>query len=139
MKRLAFLALAGVILAGCGGSSRLSKTAYEQKLQGAGKSVQTAITALTRTTPGSLAQLAKRVDVAEAAVKQAGDDLGSIKPPSDAAADNAAIVAAFRAIQSGLERLKKAAASGDAAATQKIAGQIESSPQLKAAEKATND
>jgi hypothetical protein len=139
MKRLAFLALAGVLLAGCGGSSRLSKPAYEQKLQGDGKSVQKAVTALTRTTPGSLAQLAKRVDAAEAAVKQAGDDLGSIKPPADAVADNAAIVTAFRTIQSGLERLKKAAASGDPAAAQKIAGQIESSPQLKAAEKATND
>src|SRR5581483_5133558 len=116
MKRLALLALAGVVLAGCGGSSRLSKSAYEQKLQTDGKSVQTSVTALTKTTPGTLSELAKRVDAAEASVKQAADDLDSLKPPADAVADNTAIVTALRTIQSGLERLKTAAAKGDAAA-----------------------
>jgi hypothetical protein len=139
MKRLAILAIAGVVLAGCGGSKSLSKSAYEQKLQGDGKAVQQSVTALTKTTPSTLAELAKRVDVAEASVKTAADDLDSIKPPSDAVADNAAIVSALRAIQAGLERLKKAAASGDPAAAQKIAGQLASSPQLKAAEKAATD
>ncbi|HEX5246304.1 MAG TPA: hypothetical protein VFW41_04160 [Gaiellaceae bacterium] len=139
MKRLALLVFAGVVLAGCGGSKSLSKSAYEQKLQADGKAVQQSVTALTKTTPATLAELAKRVDTAEASVKKAADDLDSIKPPADAVADNAAIVNALRAIQSGLERLKKAAATGDPAAAQKIAGEIESSPQLKAAEKATTD
>lgn len=139
MKRLALLLLAGVVVAGCGGGSRLSKSAYQQKLQTDGKSVQKSVTALTKTTPATLSELAKRVDAAEASVKQAADDLDSIKPPADAVADNAAIVNALRAIQSGLERLKKAAATGDPAAAQKIAGQLSSSPQLKAAEKATSD
>ena len=132
MKRLALLAVAGVVLAGCGGSSSLSKTAYEQKLQTDGKAVQKSVTALTKTTPATLAELAKRVDAAEASVKQAADDLDSIKPPADAAADNSAIVAELRALQSGLERLKKAASTGDPAAAQKIAGQLSSSPKLKA-------
>ena len=44
--------------------------------------------------------------IAEAAVKAAADDLGSLKPPSDATADNTAIVTALRAIQSALERVK---------------------------------
>jgi len=139
MKRLALLALAGVVLAGCGGSSRLSKSAYEEKLQTDGKSVQKSVTALTKTTPATLADLAKRVDAAEASVKQAADDLDSIKPPSDAVADNAAIVVELRTLQSGLERLKKAASTGDPVAAQKIAGELSSSPQLKAAEKATAD
>jgi hypothetical protein len=139
MKRLALLLCAAVVLAACGGSSRLSKPAYEQKLQADGKSVQKSITALKTTTPSTLAQLARRVDGTEASVKQAADDLDSIEPPVDAVADNAAIVAALRTIQSGLERLKKAAATGDPAAAQKIAGQLSSAPQIKAAQKATTD
>jgi hypothetical protein len=134
MKSLVLLALAGVVVAGCGGSSRLSKPAYEQKLQGDGKAVQTTITGLTKTATTSIAQFTKKVDAAEAVLKKAADDLESIKPPADAVADNAAIVAAFRRIQAGLEKVK---ANPTAAST--IVGQIQSSPQLKAAEKATTD
>jgi hypothetical protein len=134
MKRLALLALAGVVLAGCGGSSSLSKSAYEQRVQADGKTVQTSVTALTKTPPKTLAQLATRVDAAEAVVKKAADDLESLKAPSDAVADNAAIVAAFRAIQAALEKVK-----ADPTAATTIVGRLESSPQLKAAEKATAD
>src|SRR5579872_4885400 len=99
MKRLALLALVGVLLAGCGGSGRLSKSAYQQRIQTDGNTVQKQVTALTKTAPTSLAQFAQRVDAAEAAVKKAADDLASLKPPSDAAVDNAAVVTALRAIQ----------------------------------------
>ncbi len=112
----------------------MSKAAYEQKLQADGKAVQSAVTALTKTATNSVAQFATRVDAAEAAVKKAADDLDSIKPPSDAEADNTAIVAALRRIQTGLEQVKK---SPTTAAV--IVGKIESSPQLKAAVKATAD
>jgi hypothetical protein len=139
MKRLALLALAGLVVAGCGGSGRLSKADYEKKLQTDGKAVQASVTALTKTNPATLAELATRVDKAEAAVKKAADDLDSIKPPADAETDNAAIVTALRKIQSGLEALKKAASTGDPTAAQKAAAEIESSPQLKAAQKATAD
>lgn len=134
MRRLALLAVAGLLLAGCGGSGRLSKSAYQQHLQTDGKTVQASITALTKVSPTSLAQFATRVDAAEVAVKKAADDLGSLKPPSDAAADNAAIVTAFRAIQTALERVK---ANPTAAAA--IVSTLQASPELKAAEKATTD
>jgi hypothetical protein len=134
MKRLVLLLVAGVLLAGCGGSSRLSKAAYEQKLQADGNAVQSAVTALTKTATTSVAQFATKVDAAEAAVKKAADDLDAAKPPSDAEADNSAIVAGLRRIQSGLEQVKK---SPTTAAV--IVGQIQSSPELKAAEKATAD
>jgi hypothetical protein len=134
MKRLALLALAGVVLAACGGSGRMSKSAYEQKLQAEGKSVQSSVTALTKSTPASLADFAKKVDAAETVVKKAADDLDSLKPPSDAVADNDALVAAFRRIQKGLEQVK--ASPIDA---QKIVTQIETSPEIKAAERATAD
>lgn len=134
MKRLALIVVAGVVLAGCGGSGRMSKSAYEQRIQADGNAVQAAVTALTKTTPASLADFAKKIDGAEVAVKKAADDLDSIKPPSEAAADNAAIVAALRRIQSGLEQVKS-----NPTAASSIVAQIERSPQLKAAEKATAD
>jgi hypothetical protein len=134
MKRLALLAVVGVLLAGCGGSGRLSKSAYQQRIQSDGNTVQKSVTALTKTPPTSIAQFAQRVDTAEAAVKTAADDLASLKPPSDAAVDNTAIVTALRAIQSALE-LVKANPTGAAA----IVAKLEKSPELKAAEKATAD
>jgi hypothetical protein len=134
MKRLALLAVAGVLLAGCGGSGRLSKSDYETRLQTDGKAVQTSVTALTKTATTSIADFATKIDSAEAAVKKAADDLDSIKPPSDAEADNTAIAAGLRRIQTGLEQVKKSPTTAAA-----IVGQIESSPELKAAEKATAD
>jgi len=134
MKRLVLVVAAVVLLAGCGGSGRLSKAAYEQKLQADGNAVQSAVTALTKTATTSLAQFATKVDAAEAAVKKAADDLDAAKPPSDAEADNAAIVAGLRRIQTGLEQVKKNPTTAAA-----IVGQIESSPELKAATKATAD
>ncbi|TMM13160.1 MAG: hypothetical protein E6F98_06540 [Actinobacteria bacterium] len=134
MKRLALLLLAGALLAGCGGSGRLSKSDYEARLQTDGKSVQSSVTALTKTPTTSLTAFATKIDTAEASVKKAADDLASLKPPSDAATDNVAIVAALRRIQTGLEQVKK-----DPLSAQKIVAAIESSSQLKAAEKATAD
>jgi hypothetical protein len=140
MKRLAILVLAGLVLAACGGSSRLSMKDYETHLQNDGKPVQTTVTALTKAANiTSLAQFATKADAAEAAVKTAADDLDSIKPPQDAESDNAAIVTALRTIQSGLEKLKKLAASGNTAAVLAAAASLESSPQLKAAQKAITD
>jgi hypothetical protein len=134
MKRPALLAVAGVLLAGCGGSGRLSKSAYEQRIQADGNTVQKSVTALTKTAPTSLTQFAQHVDAAEAAVKKAADDLASLKPPSDAVTDNAAIVTALRSIQSALERVKANPTGAEAIVTE-----LEKSPELKAAEKATAD
>jgi len=134
MKRLALIVVAAVVLAGCGGSSRMSKSAYQQKLQSDGKAVQSSVTALTKAPPSSIADFTKEIDKAETAVKNAADDLDAIKPPSEADADNTAIVAALRRIQKGLEQVK-----ANPTAASSIVGQIESSPELKAAEKATAD
>lgn len=135
MKRLALvLALACLVLAGCGGSGRLSKSAYQQRVQADGKVVEQTVVSLTKQPPKTITALAARLDAAEAAVKKAADDLAAAKPPSDAVADNAAIVAGLRAIQAGLEKVK---ANPTAAGI--IVAEIASSPRLKAAEKAIAD
>lgn len=134
MKRLALLIVAAGVLAGCGGTSRLSKTAYEQKLQTDGKAVQSQLAALNKTPPKTLAQLAARVDAIEAVVKKMADDLSSIRPPSDAESDNTAIVAGLHRIESGAEGVK-----ANPSAAQAIVAKIEKSPELQAANKAVSD
>lgn len=134
MKRLALLIVAAGVLAGCGGTSRLSKTAYEQKLQTDGKAVQSQLAALSKSPPKTLAQLATRVDTIETVVKKMADDLSSIKPPSDAEADNTAIVAGLKRIESGAEEVK-----ANPTAAQAIVAKIEKAPELEAANKAVAD
>ena len=133
MKRLAFLLVAVLALAACGGSSSLSKSAYDQHLQSDGNAVQKSVTAITKS-PASLAAFVKSVDAAETAVNNAADDLDSLKPPKDAKADNVAIVAAFRAIGAALEQVK----TNPAGATT-IVTKLESSAKIKAGEKAAAD
>jgi hypothetical protein len=139
MKRLAPIALAALVLAACGGSSRLSKSDYEQHLQNDGKAVANTIKTLTGAESSTdLGAIVKKVDAAQAAVKQAADDLDSIKPPSDAEADNSAIVTGLRAIDSGLTKLKKALATNPLQAAA-IGRNLQQAPQVKAAEKAAAD
>jgi len=118
----------------------MSKADYQARLQSDGKAVQQSVTAITKSgSVSSLAQFATKADAAEAAVKKAADDLSSLKPPKDVATDNQEIVTALRAIQSGLENLKKAAAAGGTAAVIAAAGKLENAPELKRAEKAIGD
>jgi hypothetical protein len=140
MRRLLVLVALAVLVAACGGSSRLSKAQYQEKIQRDGNAVRTVITAITKSgTSTSFNNFATKVDDAEAAVKKAADDLAAAKPPKDVEADNATVVTALRTIQTGLEKLKKAAGAGGSAAVAAAAAALESSPQLKAAEKALGD
>jgi hypothetical protein len=135
MKRLAVvLVLAGAALAGCGGKSNLSKSAYQQRLQADAKPVGQLISSLSKNPPKTLTALVGRLDQAEATAKKAADDLAAAKPPADVAADNAALVAGLRKVQSALEQVK---ANPTAAAT--IIGTIEKAPAIKNAEKALAD
>jgi len=137
-RRVAPLVLVGVLLAGCGGSARLSKAQYEAKARKDGAAVAKTIATIDSGS-SSLASLAKEVGVAETSVKAAADDLAEGQPPADAAADNAKIVAALRAIAVQLDKLKVAAAKGDLAAAQAAATNIQNAPEVKSAEAATKD
>ncbi|HVA31754.1 MAG TPA: hypothetical protein VMU58_10850 [Gaiellaceae bacterium] len=126
------------LAAGCGGSSRLSKAAYEQRIQKDGKAVQEAVATISGN-PASLAQLAVQVAAAEKAARKAADDLGAAKPPSEIDADNAKIVAALRMIDTQLQKLEQAARNGDASAAQAAATAIQDAPEIKAAQAAAKD
>jgi hypothetical protein len=126
------------LAAGCGGSGRLSKAQYEQKIQTDGKAVQGAAGAITSST-GSLSKLAVNVAAAEKAAKAAADDLGSLKPPADIADDNAKIVTALRTIDAELTKLAQAAKAGNLTAVQQAGLALQSSPEIKTAEAAAKD
>ena len=126
------------LAAGCGGSSRLSKAQYEQKIQADGKAVQEVATALN-SSGGSLSTFAAKVAAAEKAVKAAADDLGSVKAPADAADDNTKIVAALRTIDAQLTKLAQAAKAGDRSAVQQVGLALLHSPEIQAAQAAATD
>lgn len=135
--RILPLALAAALLAGCGGSGRLSKSAYEQKLQSDGSAIQRSVGALAGN-PGSLAQLTREIDRAQASLRRAADDLAQAKAPADAENDNTTLVAALRTIATRLEHVKRAAATNPNVA-QQAATALQRSPQIKAAERAIAD
>lgn len=140
-KRTGFVAVVmlAALAAGCGGgSSRLSKAQYEQKIQADGKAVQQAASAIT-SSGGSIQKLAVQVAAAEKAAKAAADDLDGVNPPADIADDNAKIVAALRTIDAQLTKLEQAAKAGDIAAVQQAGLALQSSPEIKTAEAAAKD
>jgi hypothetical protein len=133
------LAAGAALLAGCGGgSSRLSKADYEQKVQADGKSVQKAFSKVSISGFG-VSGLAKQIPAARRALETAIDDLDKAKPPKDAEADNHTIVVALRTIDAQLVKLEAAAKKGDIAGLQSAGAAIQSSPEVKAAQRAAKD
>jgi hypothetical protein len=136
--KLAFLLAALALVAGCGGgSSRLTKAEFEQHIQTDGQALQKAVAKLGAAK--SLTELATQVGAAETAVKAAADDLESVKPPADAETPTKTIVKALRSIDAQLKQLEQAAKDKDLIGVQKIAKTIQSSSDIKAAQKASNE
>ena len=136
--KLALLLAALALVAGCGGgSSRLTKAEFEQHIQTDGQALQKAVAKLGAAK--SLTELATQVGAAETAVKAAADDLDSVKPPADAETPTKTIVKALRSIDAQLKQLEQAAKDKDLIGVQKIAKTIQSSSDIKAAQKASNE
>lgn len=137
MRRVALLLLV-VPLAGCGGSGRLSKHAYEQQLQAAGTQVQAA-SRIVANPGGSRSSYAKQLTGAQEQMRAAADRLGRIRPPQDAAADTRTIAAALRFLADEIGALRQAAARNETAAAAAVTGDIERSKALRAGERAAAD
>jgi chromosome segregation ATPase len=137
-SKLTLLLLAVALVAGCGGSSRLSKAQFEQRIKADGRAVEQAV-AKVDATPTSMQVLAKQVAAAEQAVKAAADDLAAAKPPADAEGSTKTIVRALRTIDAQLQKLEQAAKKSDIIAAQAAAAAIQGSPEVKAAQTAAAD
>jgi hypothetical protein len=135
--------LAGALVlvgsAGCGGGSRLSKSAYEKKVRADGQHIKATFQTLTGSNLSSLDQMAHQLGKGQAELRKAADDLDGVKAPKDVEADNDKLVKGLRALADDLEGLKKGAAEGDPKKVQRAAAKLQHSSALKEAQAATSD
>jgi hypothetical protein len=118
----------------------VTRAAYEARYAVAARTVARGVAVLRRTTTTeTLAAEAKRSDTGAAAFRLAARELSSIKPPGDAAADNAAIVAGLRALAAGLTKAKAQILAGNFAAAKKTQATVASGTRLLRAEAAIKD
>jgi hypothetical protein len=141
VKVAALLAGALVLLGatGCGGSSRLSKSAYEKKVRADGRDIKSAFQVLSSNKLSSLDQMAHQIGKGQDELRKAADDLNGVKPPKDVESDNKKLVKGLRGLADDLEGLKKGAAEGNPKKVQQAAAKLQSSSALKEAQAATSD
>ena len=138
VRRVGALAVV-LVLAGCGGGSRLSQQEYEQHLQRDAVLTVKAITNSSTAASGGSAAYARRVALAQRDLRKAADDLESITPPQNAEADTSTIVTAVRFLETQLGKLRHAATTRDSAEAQAVSAAISSSQELKALQRALAD
>lgn len=130
--RTAFSVLAVVLLvAGCGGSSRLSKHDFERHLDRDATLAAKAATGASTADFNAPDVYARRIALAQKDMKKAADDLDGIKPPADAEKDVQSIVSGLRYLEHALGRLHDAAAKNSFSAAEKVSEDIQGSPEVK--------
>lgn len=103
------IALAALLLAGCGGDERLTKEEYAEKVRTVYGDVQKAFARTDVPTD----ELADSVEGAQDELREAAEQLEETEPPDDVQAEHAQLVDGLRAYASDLDRLRNAAESGD--------------------------
>jgi hypothetical protein len=132
MRRMVLLLLV-LPLAACGGSSRLSKHAYELQLQAAGRKAQHA----SESAAGSTARA--KLKAAHDEMEASADSLAGVKPPADAEADNAKIVAGLRYLADEIGKLQTAATPHDTTAAARVSSDIIKSKVIAGGARAAKD
>jgi hypothetical protein len=138
VRRAALLA-AVLVVAGCGGASRLSKQEYEHHLQRDALLTVKALTNAATAASGTPGAYARRIALARRDLHAAARDLDALRPPRNAEADTGAIVRALRFYERQLARLQHAAATRDQAEANAVSDAIRSSSELKALQRALAD
>jgi len=114
------LALAALVMAGCGGPS---KEEYQTDVKAIGDRVQRAGDELGKSNPESSDDLVKGLERTKAAVVSAAEDFEELDPPADAADAHARTLRGIRRTSDDLDPLIAAAKSGDLKALQsRLAG-----------------
>jgi hypothetical protein len=108
-----------VLLAGCGSGARLSKTQYEQKVRSVYEDVRQAF----RETKVGESQLAGRVGSAQTALRNAADELDSVRPPGGVEEPNHDLAEGMREYAEDLDALRTAAAAHDTKAIDRFNAQ----------------
>jgi hypothetical protein len=108
-----------VLAAGCGGSSRLSPSAYRAKLAAIGREANTAQGQVEKGLHAkSVAEIRSRLSTFASATQKLGDEVAALKPPRNAEAANALLArgehdtaSATRAVLPQLAKLKNVKAA----------------------------
>jgi hypothetical protein len=111
-QRIALFAVAALFVAGCGGSSRLSRSDFVQRANAVCTKYEQKVTrAMAGINPGDQTQLAGAIDKALPVIREGNEELRALKPPEDLQqrfdqwlriADNE--VAAARQLRDGLKK-----------------------------------
>ena len=115
----ALLLLLALVAAGCGGSSRLSPSAYRAKLATIGREANTAQAQVEKGLHAqSVAEIRTRLSTFANAAQKLGDEVAALKPPKKAEAANALLArgehdtaSATRAVLPRLGKLKSVKAT----------------------------
>jgi predicted nuclease with TOPRIM domain len=126
-KALPLVAAAVVALAaGCGGggSERLSKSEYEQKIKAEGSQLKTAFSAVDLTNPANMRELTTKITSLQQELEQSADDIEALKPPEDAEAANAKLADTLHKAAVKFGELKRAAEALDQQRIQQLTQEV---------------
>jgi hypothetical protein len=112
-QRIGALALLVLLLAGCGGASRMSKADYERTVNDSGRKLSAVFGSVDQGTR-NLHQVAVRVKRARQTLVAVTKTLEQVKPPEAAERPHSSLLVALRTLSTDLDRLARAAANGDA-------------------------
>ena len=121
---------AGVVVAlaaGCGGggSDRLSKSEYEQKVKSEGSQLKTAFSAVDLEASSNLKELGTKLTNLQQSLDQSASDLEALTPPEDAEGDNRKLADALHKAADKFGELKEAAKAQDQQRIQQISQEVE--------------
>jgi hypothetical protein len=127
-----------LVVAGCGGGGRLSKSQYMKHLHTDGQAITKAFAPLAAP-PTSLSQFASQLKTGASKLRDAANDLDGISPPKSVEKDNAALVSDLRGIADELESLQKAAEKKDPTLVRTAVANLRNSKELVDARRVTDD
>jgi hypothetical protein len=113
-QRIGAVLLLAVLVAGCGGESRMSKADYERTINDSGRKLSAVFGSADQGTR-NLHQVSVRVTRARRTLVEVTKKLEDVKPPKSAERPHKSLVIALHTLDTDLGRLAKAAARGDAA------------------------
>jgi ABC-type uncharacterized transport system auxiliary subunit len=100
-----------VLLAGCGGSGRMTKTDYERTINDSGRKLSVVFGTVDQGT-ANLNQVAVRATRARRTLLEVTRKLERLKPPTQAERAHQSLVIALTTLSTDLQRLERAAESG---------------------------
>jgi hypothetical protein len=112
-----------VLLAGCGGSGRMSKPEYERTVNDDGRLLSSVFGSVDQGTT-NLHQLSVRVTRARAQLDRVRSDLDDLKPPKQAELVHRQLVVALDTLSQDLWRLAQTADAGDRAGVQEARARL---------------